>query len=202
MARRSDHTPEALRKLILDAAEAIVAADGLAALTARGIATRIGYSPGTIYHLFSSLDDVVLHLEARVLERLEAALRALPPPKDPKAGLKALAAAYLAFTLANRKLWGMLFEHALPNGINTPDWYAERLGRLLAVLEEALQPFFRAERAAERIRAARVLWASVHGIVTLSVADKLTNVTTDSAGELIDDLLTTYIAGIARRQHP
>lgn len=202
MARRSDHTPEALRKLILDAAEAIVAADGLAALTARGIATRIGYSPGTIYHLFTSLDDVVLHLEARVLERLEAALKALPPPKDPKAGLKALAAAYLAFTLANRKLWGMLFEHALPQGIDTPDWYAERLGRLLAVLEEALQPFFRAEHAAERIRAARVLWASVHGIVSLSVADKLTNVTTDTAGELIDDLLTTYLAGIARRRHP
>jgi AcrR family transcriptional regulator len=201
MARRSDHTPEALRALILDAAEAIVAAEGLSALTARGIATRIGYSPGTIYHLFANLDDVVLHVEARVLERLEAKLTALSPAREPEADLKALAATYLDFTLSNRKLWGMLFEHALPKGVDTPDWYAVRLGRLLSVLEQALQPLFRAEHAADRIRAARVLWASVHGIVSLSVTDKLTNVTTDTAAALIDDLVTTYVAGIAHRRH-
>jgi AcrR family transcriptional regulator len=200
MARRSDHSPEALRALILDAAEAIVAREGLAALTARGIAARIGYSPGTIYHLFTNLDEVVLHVEVRVLMQLEEVLTALPPAQDPEAGLKALAEAYLAFTLANRRLWGMLFEHALPNGVETPDWYADRLGRLLAVLERALQPFFRPEHANERIRAARVLWASVHGIVSLSVADKLTNVTTDTAAALIDDLITTYVAGIPHRK--
>jgi AcrR family transcriptional regulator len=200
MARRSDHTPEALRALILDAAEAIVATDGLSTLTARGIAARIGYSPGTIYHLFANLDEVVLHVEARVLERLEQTLASLPPAKDPETGLKTLANAYLAFTFANRRLWGMLFEHALPNGVATPDWYAERLGQLLAVLERALQPFFRAEHASERVRAARVLWASVHGIASLSVADKLTNVTIDTAGALIDDLVTTYITGIAHRR--
>lgn len=200
MARRSDHTPDQLRTLILDAAEAIVSAGGLAALTARGIASRIGYSAGTIYHLYANLDDVVLHIEARVLERLEAALTALPSAKDPEAGLKALGQAYLAFTGANPKLWGMLFEHALPKGSETPDWYAERLGRLLAVLEQALQPFFRAEHAAERVRSARVLWASVHGIVSLSVTDKLTNVTTDSAAALIDDLVTTYVAGLGHRK--
>jgi AcrR family transcriptional regulator len=200
MARRSDHSPEALRALILDAAEAIVATDGLAALTARGIATRIGYSPGTIYHLFANLDEVVLHVEGRVLERLEAVLVALPPAGTPEARLKVLAEAYLSFTLANRRLWGMLFEHALPKGVATPDWYAERLGRLLGVLERALEPFFRPEHATDRIRAARVLWASVHGIVSLSVADKLTNVTTDTAAALIDDLVTTYVAGIAHRK--
>ena len=202
MARRSDHTPEMLRALILDAAEAIVTADGLAALTARGIAARIGYSAGTIYHLFANLDEVVLHVEARVLERLELALTGLPVAKDPEAGLKALARTYFAFTRAHPKLWGMLFEHTLPKGTETPDWYAERLGRLLGVLERALQPFFRAEHAAERMRAARVLWASVHGIVSLSVADKLTNITTETAAALIDDLVTTYVAGLrARRRH-
>ncbi|MEZ5923526.1 MAG: TetR/AcrR family transcriptional regulator [Hyphomicrobiaceae bacterium] len=199
MARRSDHTPEALKGLILDAAEAIVADDGLSALTARGIATRIGYSPGTIYHLFANLDEVVLHVEARVLERLEQRLTALPPAAEPEAGLRSLAETYLAFTLANRRLWSMLFEHTLPKEVETPDWYAQRLGRLLAILEQALQPFFRAEQAGERIRAARVLWASVHGIVSLSVADKLTNVTTDTAALLIDDLITTYVAGIKHR---
>jgi hypothetical protein len=49
---------------------------------------------------------------------------------------------------------------------------------------------------AERQRAARVLWAGVHGITSLSTADKLSIVTTEAASRLIDDLVETYIRGV------
>jgi len=52
-------------------------------------------------------------------------------------------------------------------------------------------------READRQRAARVLWAGVHGITSLSTADKLSVVTTESANRLIDDLVVTYLAGLA-----
>jgi hypothetical protein len=42
-----------------------------------------------------------------------------------------------------------------------------------------------------------VLWAGVHGITSLSTADKLSVVTTESANRLIDDLVGTYLAGLA-----
>jgi hypothetical protein len=41
-----------------------------------------------------------------------------------------------------------------------------------------------------------VLWAGVHGITSLSTADKLSVVTTETAGRLIDDLVVTYLAGL------
>ena len=49
---------------------------------------------------------------------------------------------------------------------------------------------------AERKRAARVLWAGVHGITSLSTTDKLSIVTTEAAGSLVADLVATYLAGL------
>ena len=43
----------------------------------------------------------------------------------------------------------------------------------------------------------RVLWAGVHGITSLSTADKLSVVTTETASRLVDDLVTTYLAGLS-----
>ena len=56
----------------------IIDAHGLAGLSAREIARRIGYSPGTIYNMFTNLDDVVLHVEARVLDALDKRLTEIP----------------------------------------------------------------------------------------------------------------------------
>ena len=42
MGRRSTHTPQQLRELILDAAQDIIEAQGIAGLSAREIARRIG----------------------------------------------------------------------------------------------------------------------------------------------------------------
>ena len=58
MGRRSSHTAEELRELILDASTALISEGGLASLSAREVARRIGYSPGTLYNVFENLDDV------------------------------------------------------------------------------------------------------------------------------------------------
>ena len=71
-------------------------------------------------------------------------------------------------------------------------------------VEEALAPLFPPGREADRQRAARVLWAGVHGITSLSTADKLSVVTTETANRLVDDLVATYLAGLASgaERHP
>ena len=60
-----------------------------------------------------------------------------------------------------------------------------------------MQPLLPYASEPERKRAARVLWAGVHGITSLSTADKLSIVTTEAAGRLVDDLVSTYLAGLA-----
>ncbi len=198
MGRRSTHTPQQLRQLILDAAQDIIVVGGLASLSAREIARRIGYSPGTIYNMYENLDDVVLNVEARVLEALDARLAAVLAEADGPVQVPRLAQAYLAFTHENPKLWNLLFEHHLPAGAELPSWYQEKLEGLMNRIEVALAPLFPAGREADRQRAARVLWAGVHGITSLSTADKLSIVTTEAAGRLVEDLVSTYLRGLAQ----
>lgn len=201
MGRRSSHTSKELRAMILDAAREIIESQGLAGLSAREIARRIGYSPGTIYNIYTNLDDVILHVEAGVLDALEMRLAAaLDAASGGPEALPELARAYLAFTHEQPKLWNLLFEHHMQPGADIPDWYQKKLEGLLARVEQALAPLFPAGAEADRQRAARVLWAGVHGITSLATADKLSIVTSEGAARLIDDLVSTYLTGVKASQ--
>lgn len=199
MGRRSVHTPEELRELILSSATSLIEKGGLSALSAREIARAIGYSPGTLYNVFENLDDLVLTIEGRLLDRLTALLSESAAASEPKDRIFRLAHTYLRFTHENPRLWNLLFEHHLPAGQNIPGWYQSKLEGLMRLVEEALAPRMLGSSPDEIRRAARVLWAGVHGITSLSTADKLSTVTTDSAAPLVDDLLRTYLRGF---EHP
>ncbi|MGE0697516.1 MAG: TetR/AcrR family transcriptional regulator [Hyphomicrobiaceae bacterium] len=197
MGRRSTHTPEQLRQLILDAAQSIIETNGLAGLSAREIARRIGYSPGTIYNMFQNLDDVVLHIEARVLDALDERLTKAIADGPPDEKVSRLAEAYLGFTNERPKLWNLLFEHYMPADSQTPGWYQQKLETLMSRVEAAMAPLFPPEAVMERGRAARVLWAGVHGITSLATANKLSNVTSEAASILVRDLIHNYLTGVA-----
>ena len=120
MGRRSTHTPQQLRELILDAAQDIIQSQGLVGLSAREVARRIEYSPGTIYNMFENLDDVVLHVEARVLDALDKRLSAVLADGNPSDRVDRLAQAYLSFTHEKPRLWNLLFEHHMPAKAQLP----------------------------------------------------------------------------------
>ncbi|HEX5957388.1 MAG TPA: TetR/AcrR family transcriptional regulator [Hyphomicrobiaceae bacterium] len=205
MGRRSSHTPQQLRALVLDAAQEIIETQGLSGLSARESARRIGYSPGTIYNIFANLDDVVLNVEARVLdaldERLGEAQQAAGNDATENAAdrLVRIARAYLSFAQEKPRLWNLLLEHHMPPGAELPTWYGQKLEQLTTQIELALAPHFTPGSESERQRAARALWAGVHGIASLSTADKLTVVTRETAGALIDNLVGVYLAGLSRQ---
>jgi AcrR family transcriptional regulator len=198
MGRRSAHTPEELRGLILQAAQEIIEKDGLSGLSARAIARQIEYSPGTLYNMFENLDDLVLHVEARVLTELDKALGSVPRDGTPLEQTQRLADTYIRFTRERPRLWNLLFEHHLPTDSEIPGWYQDKLDSLLGHVETAIAPLFKPEQQTQRKRAARVLWAGVHGITSLATSDKLSSITTDSAQVLVRELITAYVGGVAQ----
>ena len=200
MGRRSVHTADQLREVILEASRAIIAEQGLQALSAREIARRIEYSPGTLYNIFENLDDIILTIEGQMLDRLSAVLSELPVLADPRERVRQLAHAYLTFSHDNPKLWNLLFEHHLPAGHDVPPWYKAKLNSLMAEVEAAVAPLLGQSSPEQIQRSARVLWAGVHGITSLSTADKLSNVTSDTANQMIDDLVGLYLAGLQATQ--
>ncbi|MBU2583236.1 MAG: TetR/AcrR family transcriptional regulator [Alphaproteobacteria bacterium] len=197
--RRPKHTQDELRELIVSAATGLIEEGGLVTLSAREIARRIGYSAGTLYNVFKDRDEIVLSIESRLLDRLAEHLDTVSLVRDPRADVMALANAYLAFTHANPNLWKILFEHKLSDSAETPGWYQGKIDSLLLRLEGALKPLSDGEGVDLAAVRARVLWAGVHGITSLSVAGKLAMVTDEAAQHLVQNLVATYLDGIEDR---
>lgn len=173
MARRSDHSRDELTRMALGAARKIVSKHGLRALSTRKIATRIGYSPGTLYQLFDDLDDLILHLSAETLDGLIEQCRDVDFAQGPEAALEELARRYIGYVNRNRGLWNAIFEHSLPEGRAAPEWFRERTRKLLSLAEKAIAPLFGAGEEKACWHEAQVLWAGLYGIGSLSTARKL-----------------------------
>jgi AcrR family transcriptional regulator len=198
MGRRSSHTAEELRELILEAATSLISEGGLAGLSAREIARRIGYSPGTLYNVFENLDDLVLTIEGRLIDGLSAELDKVPVNGSSVEQARALGRAYLKYTSEKPRLWNLIFEHHLPSGSEVPSWYQQKLDGVMQRVEDVVAPLM-PDRSPEDVkRSAHVLWAGVHGITSLATADKLAVVTSDGAGPLVDHMITTYLAGLEK----
>lgn len=202
MARRADHTREELRDLALSAAKSLACQDGLRGVTIRGIAARIGYSVGTLYNVFEDQSDLIVCLNGSILEDLGAHLQAVPMEEPTMAYLRNLAAAYLTYTQENAKLWSLLFEHQLPEGRELPPWYYEKLNTLLRIVENALLTLLPDAHQAQVNEMARILWASLHGIATLSATGKLAIVTANTAQDMANSLLNDYLAGAIANSRP
>lgn len=195
MGRRSLHTSEELRELIIGASTELIQEAGLGGLSAREIARRINYSPGTLYNSFENLDDLVLTIEGRLLDDLLHDLTTVPRGGSPRERVHKIANCYLAFAARNPKLWNLLFEHHIPATRVVPDWYRLKLEALMSEVENALLPLADGLGSEAVRRAARVLWAGVHGIASLSAADKLSIIAADDANVLMNDLVRNYLVG-------
>lgn len=199
MARRSTHTQEELRDLILRSAQAIIEQGGFQSLSAREIARKVGYSPGTLYNLFQNLDELILHVEARLLEELNHRLAEIDESHPPEEMVRLLARTYFAFTHERPHLWSVLLEHNISREAAIPVWYREHIDGLLQHAERVLARLLPDIDPASLRLSARILWTSVHGISTLANTHKLSGSLSEPAQAMIDEFVTTYVTGLRQR---
>jgi AcrR family transcriptional regulator len=162
MARRSEHTSEQLKEMILLVAEKLVAEEGLSALTVRRVAINIGYTVGSIYMVFANMSDLVLHVKARTLEHLVEQLQQVKAAETVDQQVRQLAFAYLKFARQNYNCWQTIFNNLDDKPI--PAWYQQKLDAMLAPVEKACKPLF-PEHSDQQIQyAVKTLWSGLHGV--------------------------------------
>jgi AcrR family transcriptional regulator len=196
MARRSDHSREELRELALAAAEKIVEEQGYEGLSARKVAAQIGYTVGTLYLVFENIDDLILQINARTLDRLH--VRMTQPHAnsiDPRDYLVQLGQAYIRFADEDPHRWAMVFEHRLAEDRSLPAWYQEKVARMFAMVEQGLQPLAGRHSQDDVLQASRALWGGVHGICILALSDNLGVAGVDSVQQLTESLIRNYLKG-------
>lgn len=187
---------DALKTRYIDEAEKIIAAEGSSALTARRLAGDIGVAVGTTYNLFANLDEIVVAVNARTLDRLADAIAGAPVGGRPiEEALMALAGRYLDFVRGNRNLWLLIFEGAPPEKAKVQFPNQKRFEALFRLVEAVLEPLFGGDAAA-CARSARVLWAGLHGLSLLALGGRIEPLGVGQAEELVETLVRCHVAGL------
>ena len=200
MARRSDHSREEIKEMALNAALEILEQEGAKGLSARKVAGAIGYTVGTLYLVFKNQQEMVLQLNARTLDDMDAWLEARSSGcSAPRECLLTLAEAYIDYAVQRSARWNLLFDTVVAEGEVLPDWYLERLGCLFGRVERMLAPLKDDHDAQEIERAARVLWASVHGICTLKIRHRLDLAGSQSTEEMAQMLIDNFLNGFGQQ---
>ncbi|GJD93813.1 hypothetical protein OCOJLMKI_1011 [Methylobacterium iners] len=189
---RGEHNRAEFTALVAGAAEDLVRRDGLRGLGMRRLAAAIGYAPNSIYNAIGDLDQVVLRVNARTLDRLHGALAAsLREWAGPHENALALADAYLAFVAEDPRIWSLVFEHVVAPDVAFPDWYAAALSRPIGLVDGALAPLI--PDAEERRQAVATLWAGLHGLASLSTSSKLAVLTPEPPRNLARLLVRRFL---------
>ncbi len=184
----------------LATAKTIAEKEGLTGLTVRRIAKDTGCSVGTIYNVFDNLDTLILHLNAMTFDALYEELIKVEVKDEPRAVVGNLSETYRGFVRDNENLWNVIFDHAWPAGYPLPEWYREKIERLLKTLAHILAPLFPPGREKENYLAALVLWSGLHGINSLAATGKLGIMTSENANALSDLLVDIFFGGLIYRQ--
>jgi AcrR family transcriptional regulator len=154
-----------LRDALIAAAQEILEADGLAALSLRAVARHAGVSPAAPYHHFPDKQALLDAVAERGFDALTAAMTIRMDKVSGAAGrLDASGIGYVSFAVENPALCALMFSAVgqNPSAGTALDGARQRAYAVLQNAAAACSPGGKAS-AAECLR----LWALVHGIAKL-----------------------------------
>jgi AcrR family transcriptional regulator len=162
MGRRSDHSRAELHAMIVAEGHRQMSEVGYAHFSAREVAKRIGYSVGTIYNVFGSLDMLVLAINGRTLDEWRGHLeRRLDHTQDNR--LDAAIEAYFEFAILHRHAWAALYDFRLPQEQPLPNHYEAKLTAIIDIVVTEVAAALPEHARAQSDSLARSLLATVHG---------------------------------------
>ena len=194
MGRRSDHSRDEIREMAITAAAEHVELEGFQSLTARKVASKIGYTVGTLYHVFRNFDDLLIHLNAQTIDEMAALIQQQTRRKrNPEVRIRAMAEFYVQFATDHPDRWRLVFEHQAPRGLPTPVRMKERRDVMFEMVANNLTEISPRRSTQEIDHTATALWSGIHGICILALTGKLYLGGAFSMVKLIDTLIDSVL---------
>ena len=195
MARRSEHSQEEIKEMVLKAAETIVNEEGFAELKVRKVAMEIGYTVGSVYMVFDNMADLIMHVKGRTLDDITEQLKQVIQHDNVEQTIKLLATTYLTFACQHFNRWNMIFEHRLTENEVVPEWYQQKVDNVFSLVETQFKGLSTANNEDQSKLAAHALWSGVHGICILSLTGKLDLVGVNNVENTVILLVDNFIRG-------
>ena len=181
---RRQQRHEATKAEILDAAWEIVRAEGLAALSLRDVAARVGMRAPSLYSYFDSKHAIYDAMFGQAWQTYLDLARAETAPRDPRALLVMIARRFVEFTVADPARHQLMNLRTLPGFEPSPESYAPAV-EVLGILRSHL-----AGIGIDDPKAADLWTAVLGGIVNQQIAN-------DPGGDrwtrLIEDVVDMYL---------
>ena len=196
MARRSEHSLDEIKEMVLNAAETIVIEEGPGALKVRKIAMEIGYTVGSIYMVFDNMADLIRHVNARTLDDIAENLNEVKDCGLPEHCIMELAKAYWAFANRHFNRWSMIFDQREGAEVDLPVWYLQKVQALFVPLETQITRLTPAIPELQTKCTARALWGGVHGVCILSLTGKLNTVGLNDVENMLILLVENFLRGL------
>ena len=199
-SQKRDLRREATRRLILDAATELAAAEGWPGVTMRRVADRVNYSHPALYAYFETKDDLLLALLheglALYTAELQAAAEAAASPEE---AVLALANVLWEFPWQHQELYQVM--HGL-GGVAFANAETRTEGQAavapaVAVVGPLLAQHGRDPQDAERL--CTLFWCTMHGLVSLTMAGRFTREEGAAlAASAAHDALTSWTTPVTR----
>jgi AcrR family transcriptional regulator len=184
---------ECFRDTFCEAAYGLYVRDGYDAVTMRGIAKVLGCSPMMAYRYFENKEDVFASLRAMRFHDLANSLADVPATMPPVEYLRELGTAYANFAHKTPHAYQLLYMIPVDPLKPYPE-VVEAQERTQRILFDATRRLVGSgDIQGDPVLLAHRLWASVHGLVSLDLANQLTQGT--SFDELFPAMLDCVIKG-------
>jgi AcrR family transcriptional regulator len=174
MIEKSLKKKEEFRSEILEAAREVFSADGYGNFSMRKLASRIGYSPTTIYLYFKDKDEILFCLCEELYAELYQTIRKIEGEEtDLLTTLRKVLLAYVSFGLTNPEHYRVAF-FTNPSVYGSPTSFFENdtLSRRAYLHYRELVAACCAAGILNNMDVdilSQVLWAGVHGVVSAAL---------------------------------
>lgn len=187
------------RERLCDAAAQIFMEKGEQGFTLRELASKLGVSAMTPYRYFHDKDEILAAVRARAFLQFAQTLEAAyAKGNDPASRASATGEAYVRFALENPGTYKLMFDLSQPEHGTYPE-LEKAADRAKLTLTRHIGPLVEAgllEGDPEMI--AYVFWITLHGAVTLQLANKLDE--TYPLGKIIDTAFMALNTGFAPKR--
>ena len=168
MGRPKEHGTET-REALLNAAGALLQAEGAAAVTVRRVADDVGTTTRAVYSLFGDKNGLMKALYHEAAETMRRHHEAVPVGDDPVADIPELALAYRAAALEQPNLYWLYIGSVDPRYMDeeTVALAYRSLDSVLLRIRHAIALGRFPDR--DPLDIGRQLWALVHGLASLEL---------------------------------
>ena len=165
------HTGD-LRRDILEQARKLLLAEGYSQVSMRKVAAAVGRTPTSIYLYFESKDSLIHALIEEGMERIFGQLAGVAAEEgEPRRRLGRLCRSFLEFGLENPEYYEIMFMLHPEQMERYPTEKYRRARRNLRLFADVLAEG--RPELADPMLGATVIWAQLHGAVTLMLARRL-----------------------------